>query len=275
MKYGNWVPISKGFIKSLPKDRSYTELEAAYCLQLDYDNKNKATITGYANLWRWSVGKVYRFFERMNIKVEYPETTKKKQNQNGMIIDMIPEGCRNDTGMIRLIKNNNLQNETEGKRNDNGMITEGSQTTTIEPKNLKPNKNLKHIAKRWNKKDTTLYDRIRPDTKHTDNDNDNDNDNKKETPLHKSFVLFWDEYPKKKSKGSAEKVWNKIKPDKQMVDNIIIKIKELKNSTDWIKENGQYIPHPATWLNAKGWEDDVQITIQHKPKMYTGDPYAD
>jgi hypothetical protein len=27
-------------------------------------------------------------------------------------------------------------------------------------------------------------------------------------------------------------------------------------SEDWTKEGGQYIPYPATWLNAKGWEDE-------------------
>ena len=45
-------------------------------------------------------------------------------------------------------------------------------------------KNKENIAKRWNKKDTTVYDRIRPDTKHTDNDDDDDNDNdKKKKPV--------------------------------------------------------------------------------------------
>jgi len=45
-------------------------------------------------------------------------------------------------------------------------------------------KNKENISKRWNKKDTTVYDRIPPDTKHTDTDNDtgtvNDTDNEKE-----------------------------------------------------------------------------------------------
>ncbi len=41
-------------------------------------------------------------------------------------------------------------------------------------------KNRENINKRWNKKDTTVYDRIRSDTKHTDSDNDIDNDNVKE-----------------------------------------------------------------------------------------------
>lgn len=35
-------------------------------------------------------------------------------------------------------------------------------------------KNKENVGKRWNKDDTTVYDRIRPDTKNTDNDNDID-----------------------------------------------------------------------------------------------------
>jgi hypothetical protein len=30
-----------------------------------------------------------------------------------------------------------------------------------------------------------------------------------------------------------------------------------RNSGDWRKEGGRYIPHPATWLNRGGWEDEV------------------
>ncbi len=36
--------------------------------------------------------------------------------------------------------------------------------------------NRENVAIRWNKKDTTVYDHIRPDTKHTDSDIDNDID---------------------------------------------------------------------------------------------------
>jgi len=30
---------------------------------------------------------------------------------------------------------------------------------------------------------------------------------------------------------------------------------------DWRKDSGQFIPHPATWLNAKGWEDSTVIEL--------------
>jgi hypothetical protein len=37
---------------------------------------------------------------------------------------------------------------------------------------------------------------------------------------------------------------------------MIATIEQAKKSENWLKESGKYIPHPATWLNAKGWEDE-------------------
>jgi len=70
-----------------------------------------------------------------------------------------------------------------------------------------------------------------------------------------SFEKFWTEYPRKKSKGQAEKAFSKINPDEQLLATMIAKIEMARKSEAWIKENGKYIPYPATWLNAKGWED--------------------
>ena len=34
-----------------------------------------------------------------------------------------------------------------------------------------------------------------------------------------------------------------------------------KKSAQWVKESGQYIPHAAKWLKAKGWLDVYPKTI--------------
>ena len=76
-----------------------------------------------------------------------------------------------------------------------------------------------------------------------------------------SFNLFWKAYPYKKSIGQAEKAWKKINPDEGLLTTMLTKIEKAKKSKEWLKDNGEYIPHPATWLNAKGWEDeDVEVT---------------
>ena len=74
------------------------------------------------------------------------------------------------------------------------------------------------------------------------------------------FNRFWKAYPYKKSKGQAEKAFEKIKPDAELFDEIIKGLDRAKKSQKWAKDNGEFIPYPATWLNARGWEDeDVEI----------------
>jgi len=70
------------------------------------------------------------------------------------------------------------------------------------------------------------------------------------------FDEFWQRYPKKRSKGQAEKTWTKLNPDEQLFQAIMQGLEQAKKSTDWQKEGGKYIPYPSTWLNAKGWEDE-------------------
>lgn len=74
-----------------------------------------------------------------------------------------------------------------------------------------------------------------------------------------AFEAFWRNYPKKKSRGDAERSWAKIKPDQKMRVQIMAKLNALKKSAGWIKDGGEFIPYPASWLNAKGWEDEVGV----------------
>lgn len=83
--------------------------------------------------------------------------------------------------------------------------------------------------------------------------------------LNGAFTAFWEAYPRKKSKGDAEKAWLKIRPDEQLASAILAAVERAKTSADWKREGGQFIPYPATWLNAKGWEDQPpQLAPQEK-----------
>lgn len=79
------------------------------------------------------------------------------------------------------------------------------------------------------------------------------------------FEEFYKHYPKKKNKGDVEKWFKKNKPSEELVKTMINKVELLKKTYDWIKNSGQYIPYPASWLNSKGWEDEVQ---EEKVKNY-------
>ncbi len=79
----------------------------------------------------------------------------------------------------------------------------------------------------------------------------------KQPLLIEQHEIFWESYPKKKNKGNSEKAWLKLKPSTELQQKITQTVKKLELSEDWTKENGKYIPYPASWLNAKGWEDET------------------
>lgn len=70
-----------------------------------------------------------------------------------------------------------------------------------------------------------------------------------------NFEIFWKAYPKKKNKGDAEKAWKAIRPDAGLTKRMLEAVEVAKAGDDWRKERGQFIPYPASWLRAKGWED--------------------
>lgn len=68
------------------------------------------------------------------------------------------------------------------------------------------------------------------------------------------FDEFWAAYPRKKNKEQARKAFKKLKGVK--LQELLDAIERQKRSRDWTKDGGQYIPYPATWLNAGGWQDE-------------------
>ena len=74
------------------------------------------------------------------------------------------------------------------------------------------------------------------------------------------FAQFWKLYPRKVNKPAAEKAWAKLKLSAETVTTIGQALVKQATSIDWLKSGGQFIPHPATWLNGKRWEDEVVQT---------------
>jgi hypothetical protein len=70
------------------------------------------------------------------------------------------------------------------------------------------------------------------------------------------FTVFWNSYPKKVGRKAALNAWKKARgkpPLKKIIDALI----EQKASVNWLKDDGQYIPNPATWINQGRWDDEV------------------
>lgn len=72
------------------------------------------------------------------------------------------------------------------------------------------------------------------------------------------FELFWKLYPNKKGRKDALKVWNKLKPDAELQTTLMTALGQHRVSRDWTKDNGQFIPMAATWLNGERWNDELQ-----------------
>ena len=81
------------------------------------------------------------------------------------------------------------------------------------------------------------------------------------------FTQFWGYYPKKRNKGDAEKAFKTLKIDNILLNKILISIKQSKQSKQWLKNDGEFIPYPATWIRAKGWEDEVTVIPKTKSSL--------
>jgi hypothetical protein len=75
-------------------------------------------------------------------------------------------------------------------------------------------------------------------------------------PYSAAFERFWKCYPNKTGKGKAWAAWQRIKPDLQLAGKFEDAIAWQVATPQWTKDGGQFIPHAATWLNQKRWQDE-------------------
>lgn len=68
---------------------------------------------------------------------------------------------------------------------------------------------------------------------------------------------FWPAYPRKVGKADAAKAFAKLRPDADLLGVMLRSLATQMASEDWRREGGRFVPHPATWLNGKRWQDDV------------------
>jgi hypothetical protein len=54
---------------------------------------------------------------------------------------------------------------------------------------------------------------------------------------------------------AAMRAWEKLRPDAALFEAIVKAIEAQRRWPQWAKDGGQFIPHPASWLNARRWED--------------------
>lgn len=76
------------------------------------------------------------------------------------------------------------------------------------------------------------------------------------------FDAFWQAYPRKVGKDAARKAFDKRKPDAALLALMLAAVAKQARSDAWLKDGGDYIPHPATWLNQGRWMDeDTELSV--------------
>lgn len=70
------------------------------------------------------------------------------------------------------------------------------------------------------------------------------------------FEKFWEQWPKTKRKGGKSQCLAKWKREgyEAIADQIIKHMLAMKQSPDWLKQDGEFVPMPSTYLNQKRWE---------------------
>lgn len=85
------------------------------------------------------------------------------------------------------------------------------------------------------------------------------------------FLEFWSIYPKKVDKKGAFRAFKHIPKLKEAFPGIIRALEIQKQSIQWSKDNGQYIPNPTTYIHQERWltvteKDELQAKIEETAK---------
>lgn len=75
------------------------------------------------------------------------------------------------------------------------------------------------------------------------------------------FEEWWKHYPRKIAKGDARRAWQQTASVRPLLDRLIRAVIVAKASEQWQKDEGQFIPYPATWLRGERWDDVHEIDL--------------
>lgn len=84
-----------------------------------------------------------------------------------------------------------------------------------------------------------------------------------------AFERFWSVYPRKVGKQSAKRAFERVKVP---LETLVTAVERQKCSDQWTQNNGQFIPHPATWLNQGRWDDELPEStgVHRNPGTFAG-----
>ncbi len=85
------------------------------------------------------------------------------------------------------------------------------------------------------------------------------------------FDEFWEVYPnrRKGSKLDCIKKWKSGNLDGD-ADRIVAHVRVMTKSKDWLKQDGEYIPAPLTYLNQRRWDGAVFSEVDARDHRFEG-----
>ena len=103
------------------------------------------------------------------------------------------------------------------------------------------------------------------------NESESESESKKETAQARQarFDRFWAAYPRKEAKPRALAEFTKLNPDDDLLARMLSAVEHWQRSAQWQEENGKFIPHPATWIHQKRWEDEPPKNQQYEQRDYS------
>ncbi len=81
--------------------------------------------------------------------------------------------------------------------------------------------------------------------------------------LLEGFDQFYRLYPRRQKRPDAEKAWRKLSPEQRQA--AMAALPAHCQRPDWLKDGGQFVPLPASWLNGQRWEDELPTQNTHHP----------
>lgn len=108
----------------------------------------------------------------------------------------------------------------------------------------------------------SLHGKTRP-ISNTERTNNTEADTKIKDAVYtdERFHNVWTLYPRKTGKGGAWKSWQKLKVTNEMYLKMCRSIELYSKTPQWKKDNGQFIPHLATFLNQRRFDDEVEESV--------------
>lgn len=84
------------------------------------------------------------------------------------------------------------------------------------------------------------------------------------------FDAFWAAYPRKIGKDAAAKAFARRRVGAELLQSMLSAVEAQRDSDQWRRDGGQFIPHPATWLNEGRWMDGGGASAAPASDLYAG-----